>query len=64
MPSIAVREGDSLEAVNRKFKKMCEFVLSEVNKRRAFEKRSVRRKKKAIAARKRYLKKSKKFYRF
>jgi small subunit ribosomal protein S21 len=54
-----IREGDSFEAAIKKFKKQCEKagVLSEVRKREAFEKPSVKRKKKAIASRKRNSKK-------
>ncbi len=60
MPVIVIREGDSFEASIKKFKKQCEKagILSEVRKREAFEKPSVKRKKKAIAARKRLAKKS------
>lgn len=59
MPGIAIREGDSFEAALKKFKKHCEKagVLAEVRKREAYEKPSVKRKKKAIAARKRNVKK-------
>ena len=59
MPSIVIREGDSFEASLKKFKKQCEKagILSEVRKREAYEKPSVKRKKKAIAARKRLTKK-------
>jgi small subunit ribosomal protein S21 len=46
----------------KKFKKQCEKagILSEVRKREHFEKPSIKRKKKAIAARKRALKKQRK----
>ncbi len=58
MPSIKVRESDSFENALRKFKKQCERegILSEVKKREHYEKPSVRKKKKAIAARKKALK--------
>ena len=54
MPSIRVRETDSFENALRKFKKQCERegILSEVKKREHYEKPSVKRKKKALAARK------------
>ena len=57
-----VREGEPFEAALKRFKKQCEKagILSELKKREHFEKPSVRRKKKAIAARKRALKKLKK----
>jgi len=59
MPGITIREGDSFEAALKKFKKQCEKagILSEVRKRESFEKPSVRKKKKKIAARKRLTKK-------
>ena len=61
MPGIAIREGDSLESSLRKFKKQCEKagIVSELRKREAYEKPSVKRKKKSIAARKRLVKKAK-----
>lgn len=60
MPGIFIRDGDSFEAALKKFKKQCEKagVLAEVRKREAYEKPSVKRKKKSIAARKRNAKKS------
>ena len=58
-----VREGESFESALRRFKKQCEKagILSEVRKREHYEKPSVRKKKKAIAAIKRALKKKKKY---
>ncbi len=58
-----VREGESFESALRRFKKQCEKagILSEVRKREHYEKPSVRRKKKAIAAIKRSLKKKKRY---
>jgi len=63
--TVRVNEGESFENALRRFKKLCEKagILSEVRKREAFEKPSVRRKKKSLAARKRAEKKSKKPYR-
>ena len=60
MPGILIREGDSLESSLKKFKKLCEKagILLEFRKREAYEKPSVKRKKKAIAARKRLVKKA------
>lgn len=60
MPGITIREGDSFEAALKKFKKQCEKagILSEVRKREAYEKPSVKRKKKDVAARKRAVKKT------
>lgn len=59
MPGIFIREGDSFEAALKKFKKQCEKagILAEVRKRESYEKPSVKRKKKDIAARKRLTKK-------
>jgi small subunit ribosomal protein S21 len=59
MPSIRVRETDSFENALRKFKKQCERegILSEIKKREHYEKPSVKKKKKALAARKKALKK-------
>ncbi len=60
MPGTQIREGDSFEAALKKFKKQCEKagILLEVRKREAYEKPSVKRKKKAVAARKRLVKKA------
>ena len=51
MPGIVIREGDSFETALRKFKKQSEKagILSEARKREAYEKPSVKRKKKALA---------------
>ncbi len=58
MLGIKLREGESFEGALRRFKKMCEKagVLSEIRKREHYEKPSIRKKKKAIAARKKVLK--------
>ena len=58
MASVTVKEGESFESSLRRFKKQCEKagVLSELRKREHYEKPSVRRKKKSIAARKKALK--------
>lgn len=55
MPGIVIRDGDSFEAALKRFKKLVEKAgtVAEVRKREAFEKPSVKRKKKDIAARKR-----------
>ncbi len=54
MPVVRIKETESFENALRRFKKQCERegVLSEIKKREHYEKPSVRRKKKAIAARK------------
>jgi small subunit ribosomal protein S21 len=63
MPGIVIRDGDSFEGALKKFKKQCEKAgtLNEIRKREAYEKPSVKRKKKAIAARKRSVKKVRPF---
>ena len=60
MTSVEVREDESFERALRRFKKQCEKagVLSELRKREHYEKPSVRRKKKSLAARKKMAKKT------
>jgi len=60
MPVVRVPESDSFENALRKFKKQCERegILSEIKKREHYEKPSVRKKKKAIAARKKAFKRT------
>ena len=55
---IRVREGESFDSAIRRFKKDCEKsgILSDVRKHEVYEKPSIRKKKKSIAARKRALK--------
>src|SRR5215813_10347830 len=54
MPGVKVREAEPFENALRRFKKQCEKagVLSEIRKREYYEKPSVKRKRKAIAAKK------------
>ena len=58
LTGVIVRDGESFESVLKRFKKQCEKagILSEIRKREHYEKPSVRRKKKALAAQKRLLK--------
>ena len=58
MASVTVKGDESFESALRRFKKQCEKagVLSELRKREHYEKPSVRRKKKSMAARKKGLK--------
>jgi small subunit ribosomal protein S21 len=58
MPLIKVREDESLENALRRFKRKCEKsgILTEIKKRQHYEKPSVKRKRKALAARKKLLK--------
>ena len=55
MSEIRIRENESLESALRRFKRQCARagVIAEVRKREHYEKPSVRRKKRAEAARKR-----------
>ena len=61
MPSVRVRENESLENALKKFKKQCdkEGILSDVRKKEHYDKPSVKKKKKAIEARKKAIKKIK-----
>ena len=62
MPGIKIRENESFESAIKRFKKQCEKtgILSEIRKREHFEKPSIKRKKKALAAKKRVLKRLRK----
>ena len=53
MPGIIVNENEPFEIVLRRFKKQCEKagIISEVRKRQFYEKPSVKKKKKILAAR-------------
>ena len=55
MSEVRVKENESLDSALRRFKRQCarSGILAEVRKREHYEKPSVRRKKKAEAARKR-----------
>ncbi|NCO67805.1 MAG: 30S ribosomal protein S21 [Nitrospirae bacterium CG_4_10_14_0_8_um_filter_41_23] len=59
MPYVRVRESESFENAIKKFKRQCEKegILSEIKKREHYEKPSVKKKKKAIAAREKAIKK-------
>ncbi len=56
---VRVRDGEPFDIALRRFKKDCEKagILSDIRKHENYEKPSVRKKKKSIAARKRALKK-------
>ncbi|TDI45434.1 MAG: 30S ribosomal protein S21 [Acidobacteria bacterium] len=58
MPLIKVREDESLENALKRFKRKCEKsgILTEIKKRQHYEKPSVKKKRKALAARKKLLK--------
>lgn len=59
LPLVHVKEDESFENALRRFKRKCEKsgVLSELKKRQHYEKPSEKRKRKAIAARKKVLRK-------
>ncbi len=63
MTGVKVRDGEPFEVAMKRFKKQCEKsgILSEMRKREHYEKPSVKRKKKALAAKKRAAKKSRKW---
>jgi small subunit ribosomal protein S21 len=63
MPAIKVKDNEPFENALRRFKKQCEKagILSEIKRREHYEKPSVRRKKKALAARKKSVKHSRGF---
>ncbi|MBM2838707.1 MAG: 30S ribosomal protein S21 [Deltaproteobacteria bacterium] len=62
MPGVKIRENESFETALKKFKKQCEKagILSDLKKQECYEKPSIKKKKKTIAARKRALKKTRK----
>ena len=55
MPEVRIKENESLESALKRFKRSCarSGIIAEVRKREQYEKPSVKRKKKAEAARKR-----------
>lgn len=57
MAGVRLKDSEPIESAIRRFKKQCEKagILAELRKREHYEKPSVRRKKKALAAKKRYL---------
>ena len=57
MAGVRVKENEPIEVAIRRFKKQCEKagILTELRKREHFEKPSVRRKRKNVAAKKRLL---------
>ncbi len=54
MPGVKVHEGESIDKALKQFKKQCEKsgILTEIKKREYYEKPSVKRKRKMLAARK------------
>ena len=62
MPGIKIKENESFENALRRFKKQVEKtgILSEIRKREHYEKPSIKRKKKALAAKKRAMKRMRK----
>lgn len=60
MPSVKVKDSESFESALKHFKKQCERegILSEIKKREHYDKPSIKKKKKIIAARKKAVKRS------
>ncbi len=58
MTGVRIKDNESIESAIRRFKKQCEKagILAELRKREHYEKPSVKRKRKAIAAKKRAMK--------
>ena len=63
MPSVKVRDIESFETALNQFKKLCERdgILSDVKKREHYDKPSIRKKKKILAARKKAAKRVRTF---
>ncbi len=63
MPGVRVRENESFEGALRRFKKQCEKsgILSEIRRREYYEKPSIQKKRKMIAARKKMAKTVKRY---
>jgi len=57
MAGVRVKDNEPIESAIRRFKKQCEKagILADLRKREHYEKPSVRRKRKALAAKKRFL---------
>jgi small subunit ribosomal protein S21 len=64
MTGVKIRDHESIESAIRRFKKTCEKagILAELRKREHYEKPSVKRKRKAIAARKRAMKRARSYF--
>ena len=60
MAGVRVKENEPVESAIRRFKKQCEKagILGELRKREHYEKPSVKRKKKTLAAKKRFLRRA------
>jgi small subunit ribosomal protein S21 len=60
MTGVRLKDNESIESAIRRFKKQCEKagILAELRKREHYEKPSVKRKRKAIAAKKRAMKRA------
>ena len=66
MTQVEAKPGESADSLWKRFKKAVERagILSEIRKRQCYEKPSVKKKRKKIVAKKRFLKKLKKLERF
>lgn len=58
LPRVRIREEETFESALRRFKRKCQKagIISEIKKRQHYEKPSVKKKRKALAARKKLLK--------
>lgn len=58
LPTVVAKENESFDYLLKRFKKKCEkaAILSEIKKRQAYEKPSVRKKREANASRRKMLK--------
>ncbi|MCC6347188.1 MAG: 30S ribosomal protein S21 [Nitrospirales bacterium] len=63
MPSVKVKDIESLDSALKQFKKQCERdgIFSDVKKREHYDKPSVKKKKKVLAARKKAAKRTRSF---
>jgi small subunit ribosomal protein S21 len=62
MADVKIKENESFENALKRFKKQCEKtgILSEIRKREHFEKPSLKKKRKALAAKKKAMKRTRK----
>ncbi|MBF0508800.1 MAG: 30S ribosomal protein S21 [Deltaproteobacteria bacterium] len=63
MPGVRIKANEPFENALKRFKKQCEKagIMSEIRKREHYEKPSIKKKKKALAAKKRAVKKARKY---
>ena len=66
MPTVVAKENESFDFLLKRFKKKCEraAILSDIKKKQAFEKPSVRKKREANAAHRKILKVQRRMQRY